>query len=549
MMAEILTKAMPGKDAAHYANLIGRQQLEKQDESAMDDSQQGLPSFLDVSCATTKGISPQRVHLTGSKIPRYSPRANNKISQVPKKKAGQPQSLRHSSPIKVASKVPKPKNEFPILTNRAVVTWISVGIGQASDKPVVLKNISTHSVSFILAIRDSDQFLLGGEDLGSKTELTMAPQSEKSIVVQFRPQRKNARYTQGWLVIKPHGLSNHRGMSVKCKILLQGVAGKCQLILDPAAFVSCPDNRMMKMFLLDLPNDTATTKTMSVKNAGDAPGFVHIQAFMDGACKVPSDPVAGGAIRINPNRFVIMPGKAMTFTMEIDSDAIEESSDRQPKPIGCLAVFLGPETGRQILRAASKLSKHNNNNALLGVNFDATFSGESQVEPFGGRVTPADNALFYENTTKTVVEIMGFKCSSTFYQLPIEDTMSESMMLDSTVTIPSPLSITCQTIAEEKSHLTAEQDELCFPVTKIGGKSVASITLRNRGHLPELLTVGHLNPPFANKHTQVEVKPNFFLCLPILYSPTNRGPHEARLSFTSKDVAIHVTLKGKAIVP
>ena len=77
-----------------------------------------------------------------------------------------------------------------------------------------------------------------------------------------------------------------------------------------------------------------------------------------------------------------------------------------------------------------------------------------------------------------------------------------------------------------------DKSEIYFPAVRLDDYSVTKVTVKNRTPNPITFSLNKLSPPFSNYHTSVEVKPNFYLNIPVKYSPIlkdGQGPHECFL--------------------
>ena len=74
---------------------------------------------------------------------------------------------------------------------------------------------------------------------------------------------------------------------------------------------------------------------------------------------------------------------------------------------------------------------------------------------------------------------------------------------------------------EKKPRVCLEKDTIHFPtVTMKNGTSVAKVTIKNKTHKPVKFQIEPLEAPFENNHTEVEVKPHFYLSVPVLFRPS-----------------------------
>ena len=82
-----------------------------------------------------------------------------------------------------------------------------------------------------------------------------------------------------------------------------------------------------------------------------------------------------------------------------------------------------------------------------------------------------------------------------------------------------------------------DQPENFFPAVKLNECSVTKITVKNRTKRSVIFSLNTLHPPFENYHHTVEVKPNYYLNIPVKYCPTindGEGPHECYLKLEEK---------------
>ena len=86
--------------------------------------------------------------------------------------------------------------------------------------------------------------------------------------------------------------------------------------------------------------------------------------------------------------------------------------------------------------------------------------------------------------------------------------------------------------SKSRSGVFLDKTELYFPAVRLDDHSVVKVTVKNRTKKSAFFTANTLSAPFTSYHTSVEVKPNFYLNIPIKYSPTlkdGKGPHECFL--------------------
>ena len=90
-----------------------------------------------------------------------------------------------------------------------------------------------------------------------------------------------------------------------------------------------------------------------------------------------------------------------------------------------------------------------------------------------------------------------------------------------------------------------ESNKLFTPPVKVGDSVVVKVKLRNLGHDVHEVNVSGLSPPFTTDHFNFKVKPKSFLNLPILYNPTQPGPHECMVELKSQNYVTPILVKIK----
>lgn len=72
-----------------------------------------------------------------------------------------------------------------------------------------------------------------------------------------------------------------------------------------------------------------------------------------------------------------------------------------------------------------------------------------------------------------------------------------------------------------KKSVLLERDIIHFPtVTMKKGTSVAKVTIKNKTEKSVKFQIEPLEAPFENNHTEIEVKPHYYLSVPIIFRPT-----------------------------
>ena len=170
------------------------------------------------------------------------------------------------------------------------------------------------------------------------------------------------------------------------------------------------------------------TKTLQFVNRGDFTAFVKV---------VPDCGPCGGDPRLEvsqPGELVVPRGEVR----EVEVTALAGGG-------GGLAVFLGPEVARQVMRRARKLPgavRLSDDPALLGEDMAAVVAGEEclgELEEWRGRaVTCQDVRHFYQLTAKSLVRVTAPASPHEFGQLTVEETLSETRLEQSVLVSHSP---------------------------------------------------------------------------------------------------------------
>ena len=71
-----------------------------------------------------------------------------------------------------------------------------------------------------------------------------------------------------------------------------------------------------------------------------------------------------------------------------------------------------------------------------------------------------------------------------------------------------------------KNTIHLDREIIHFPTVRMpNSSSVAKVTLKNRTDNAAKFQVGTLEPPFENYYTEIEVKPHYYLSLPVRFKP------------------------------
>lgn len=90
---------------------------------------------------------------------------------------------------------------------------------------------------------------------------------------------------------------------------------------------------------------------------------------------------------------------------------------------------------------------------------------------------------------------------------------------------------------------------LVFPPIAVGNETLLKITIKNLDSVPKTMKASVSNAPFAIRHTKFKVKPGFYIGLPVVFKPTQKGIFTGQVQlFSHEDNKTHVVqLSGKAL--
>ena len=114
----------------------------------------------------------------------------------------------------------KSKLLFPVDVNPSALTWLSVPLGRAEEKVLVLRNKTTDDAELTLAVKESEDFKLGFSDT---KKLIVPARSTSTVAVTFAPSR--AGFIPGKLVLRwkmRQGATATSARALKASIPLQG---------------------------------------------------------------------------------------------------------------------------------------------------------------------------------------------------------------------------------------------------------------------------------------------------------------------------------------
>ena len=375
----------------------------------------------------------------------------------------------------------------------------------------------------------------------------------------------------GTLSLKIPGFRNSRGNAVKSSIPLRGFAGQPNFEFGGENLQRLEDSAdCLKMTCYEMSNDVATVSRLLIENRGNSGGFYTAQAFLDAECKSESN-WETGPIRLESRQRQLEAGQATQLLLRIDPEIVE--SRDVPKQFGTLVIIWGSELARKVLLSAREAGSHKKFNQQLPWPLP-TFDTE-QVNASGkvveGLLRQQPNELDLKQCLsgaifKKVIKIYGARNSQSFYALPTEETLSESMM-DATIGQHEKFHQTFSTIQEEHEQqqevvtkdddapevnetlMTVESNRIFTPPVKVGDSVVVKIKVRNTSKVvaQKVTVTSQLEKPFSTSHAQFVVKPKSWINLPISYSPTYPGPHECMIELTSQTNSVVVKIKGATL--
>ena len=345
----------------------------------------------------------------------------------------------------------------------------------------------------------------------SSVELNLAPGCKRDVFLKFTPSTADAisrkNISSADLVIKPHGLSRPVGkMTLKSTIQLQS------LNYGPCRTTVYMNNERLET--QNFVKSSSKTLNFSVKNEGACDSFFKVSILDDNDAKQNSS----SAIQ-----FVLEKNAEKSVKMEIN------------KTLCTLAVFTGPEVTRQLFKYCTSAGA--DSSFLLSQDFKCHFDGEkSLVQP--SEFKQSDLKYFFHHIDRKVFDVQVqaygslkdrrvFPEDPTFVTLLGEETEFEHTNIRTQNTVIECTTQIIRTIPEEshqkssKSAIRLEREIIAFPsVTTSDSSSVAKVTLKNRTDKVGKFHIQPLQPPFECHYEFVEVKPHYYLSVPIRFRPT-----------------------------
>ena len=440
----------------------------------------------------------------------------------------------------------KYEQEFPIEANRLNLVWILFEDSTQEQFLTLRNKLKDQCLKVSLQIRNDCY----KEFSFSKTEacndylvkndttiiVTLPPSGQRDVFLNFIPKSQNIqKQSKAELVIKPQGLSKSEGgKNMKSKIQLQA----CK-------YGICSMNTYLNKELLQFDKTlqvTGKTVQFIVKNDGECDSFFKVSVLNN----------------VQQIQFVLEKSQQKTVKMIL------------PEKECTLAVFSGPEITRQLFKSCTFGA---NNSFLLGQDFKSYFEGEN--ETYQTTFKYRDIKHFFKNIQRKIVKIQ-VSSEPSFVTLNAEEDFSEfeitnhtknqhiftheattlqtktkhtidfeqstqshfkyNMQLeyfeqtDTSQLTSSEPNKSQQTIefgqTKNKHTIKLDRETIHFPtVRKKNDSSVAKITLKNRTEKVGRYHINPLESPFENYHSDVEVKPHFYLSIPIRFKPTEDNMH------------------------
>lgn len=333
------------------------------------------------------------------------------------------------------------------------------------------------NISLLIRHDEKGEFSLGknlacdDDDLRNchSLDITIGPSKTRDVFISFKSCSDIGEST-AQLVIKPHLRMEGTKKSLKSTVQLHALACeplKLTVLVNDSPLDSIEDGHMVTY-------DKAVR--IYVKNEGQTPAFFKSSL---------SD------IR---HQFVLTKGQERRFKLQL------------PQSLGTLTLFHGPEAVRQVFKSSLKGA---NNSFLLGEDFKCYFDGEKPLKISG------DVEHFFNNIQRNVIKIEVLNETS-FVPLNVEEDCSSSAVMTNQSDGQS------YEKKRRKRTISLDSETVHFPTVKVrNGTSVAKVTIKNRTDKPAFFTlVSQLCEPFENYHRDVEVKPFYYLSIPIRFRPT-----------------------------
>ena len=404
------------------------------------------------------------------------------------------QSSQLKNPLKKAG-ISKEVGHFPIVSNRLQISWFSFD-RKSDEQFLTLRNDwSEKTVRVSLFIKEETKSFTfsqisacDSEDSdhwknGQALDISIGPKCTRDIFIGFRNNSPGLAHFKGDLIIKPHGLTkNEANRALKSKVHLQAFTFESFRL---SIFIN--EEPLKDTFKYD-ENEIR----IKVKNVGHSDAYFTLESH-----KI---------------QFVLSQHEERRFKLNLN-----EVSNQ-------MIFVYGPEITRKIVQSCHEKYLKSDEKS-----FQSSFDNEKPTN-ISYRFDKHDLKYFHKNFKSETINIEIIKDVS-FFNLPMID--------------DSKLS-TVSSIAPKKSKpkVWLDNSNVYFPtVTQKNGTSLAKVTIKNKTNEPISFQIQPLEAPFENHHSEVTVKPRFYLSIPILFRPTHDNQKSSTvLVFKSNGVLLKANL-------
>jgi len=300
---------------------------------------------------------------------------------------------------------------FPVESDRSLINFFCVGVGQSEQQQVALRNSTPDPVVLNLIIRETESFSFSGNI--NTFQLALEAHQTTDVSLFYCPKKLGK--DSGKLVLKPQG-KKLGGKSFKASIALNGVAGDSNIVING---VEKLDENNYSLCI----NDNYDQSLISFTNTGTMAGFVKI--LMTSA--------TSNCLDLSTTAFILAPASKKTVNLSLIGN--HESSSLQ------LSILHGAELARLVMKKARKLpggARLCDNSSMMGFNFNEEIAGESidsMQQEFSGQLTAVDVKAFFRKTIKSTLTLQVPHKPTTFDQLSVEETLSETR-IDQSIALP-----------------------------------------------------------------------------------------------------------------
>jgi hypothetical protein len=302
---------------------------------------------------------------------------------------------------------------FPLDADRSAVHWFAVEVGQEEVQVIQLQNTSDNVVCLDLFIRESDWFhLVTPTGRTASCQMTIGLKETREVCVVFCPLA--TKQVRGKLVLKPRN-NKGSGKCFKASLSLFGIGGSADIqVLDVE-----PKSEAATDFEIKLEREPPVTTHLRLQNSGSRAGFVRLVCEEELRCE------SGLPGMIRPDSFLLGPGELRSVQLIFGPELKYNSAN--------VVIFTGPELARRILRRAQKLtdaSLPSGSPARRGLDLTEQVPSEDEFlkENFTGELFREDESYCLKKTQKRMIRFSFPPKRASFDQLPMEETMSETLL-------------------------------------------------------------------------------------------------------------------------